>query len=312
MTDVREPEPESTSTAVVPADETPALIRPLDLSGRDRQLRNAMGALGRATRRFCQAARRALPVVLKARAQLLARNPCLVDPASAHPRRAEAPWFLVHLSADGGAGWARLTLDANAIAVVLAGCLGSVEMPDPDTAAATQLTIAQRALVTKVTRQLADELARAIGTEVGLRLTVTDSQTVSCGDPFPPLPADGLLVDCVTIDLGIDAHFCVAICADALESAARKRGEKREVTPRDNVRVVSAMRDVDVELVAELGRIEMGLRRVLQLKPGQILRLNAAAEEPSIVRIGSSAKLAGRPVISRGQLAVEITGRHDS
>ncbi len=312
MTDDQEPKPANTSTAVIPADDAPVPIRPLDLSGRDRQLRNAMGALGRATQRFCQAARRGLPVVLKAHAQLLARNPCLVDPASAHPGRAEAPWFLVHLSAEGGAGWARLTLDANAIAVVLAGCLGSVEMPNADTAAATQMTVAQRALVTKVTRQLADELARAIGAEVGLRLTVTDSQTVSPGELFPSLPADGLLVDCVTADLGIDAHFCVAICADALESAARKRGEKREVTTRDNSRVVSAMRDVDIELVAELGRLEIGLRRVLELRPGQVLRLDAAAEEPSVVRVGAAPKLAGRPVISRGQLAVEITGRHDS
>ena len=312
MTDVPSHGAEKRPTAVVAAEEAPAVqIRPLDLSGRERQLGEAMLALDRAAQRFCQSARLRLPVVLKAGAWLCVQDPCLVDPASADSSRAETPWSVVSMSAKGG-GWARLTLDANAIAVILAGCLGSDVVSNVATAATKRLTVARRALVTKVTRHLADEMARAIEAEVGIRLTVTDSQTVSPGGSMPVLPADGLLVDCVTTELGVDAHFCVAICADALESAVRNEGETHEVTPRDNARVIRAMGDVRVELVAELGRLELGLRRILDLKPGQVLQLDAAAEETCSVRIGSVQKLVGRPVISRGQLAVEITGRHDS
>jgi hypothetical protein len=39
--------------------------------------------------------------------------------------------------------------------------------------------------------------------------------------------------------------------------------------------------------------------------------LATAVDDPAIVRIGGMGKFAARPVVSRGQLAVEIRGRLD-
>jgi flagellar motor switch protein FliM len=54
------------------------------------------------------------------------------------------------------------------------------------------------------------------------------------------------------------------------------------------------------------------LRRVLSLQPGQVLRLDTAVDDPVSVRVGGVKKFVGVPVISRGQLAVEVRGRHEA
>jgi flagellar motor switch protein FliM len=67
---------------------------------------------------------------------------------------------------------------------------------------------------------------------------------------------------------------------------------------------------VPVEVVAELGRVQLGLRRVLSLRPGEVLRLGAATDDLVQVRVAGIPKLYGVPVISRGQLSIQITRRH--
>jgi flagellar motor switch protein FliM len=75
-------------------------------------------------------------------------------------------------------------------------------------------------------------------------------------------------------------------------------------------RVVQAVQAVPVEVVAELGRVQLGLRRVLSLRPGEVLRLKAGTDDPVQVRVAGLTKLYGVPVISRGQISVQITRRH--
>jgi flagellar motor switch/type III secretory pathway protein FliN len=76
-------------------------------------------------------------------------------------------------------------------------------------------------------------------------------------------------------------------------------------------RMAEAITEVPVEVTAELGRVKLGLRRVLSLEVGQVLRLVTAVDDPVIVRIGGVEKFRGAPVISRGQVSVEIRGRHE-
>ena len=95
----------------------------------------------------------------------------------------------------------------------------------------------------------------------------------------------------------------------ALESASKEQDDEGE-DPNDP-RMAEALIEVPVEVVAELGRVRLGLRRVLSLEVGQVLRLATAVDDPVIVRIGGVEKLHGAPVISRGQVSVEVRARHE-
>ncbi|HEY5377504.1 MAG TPA: FliM/FliN family flagellar motor switch protein, partial [Polyangiaceae bacterium] len=95
----------------------------------------------------------------------------------------------------------------------------------------------------------------------------------------------------------------------ALESAARENDPP--TTQAGDPRMAEALSDVPIEIVAQLGTVKLGLRRVLSLQPGQVLRLDTAVDDPVSVRVAGVTKFVGAPVISRGQLAVEIRGRHE-
>jgi flagellar motor switch protein FliM len=102
----------------------------------------------------------------------------------------------------------------------------------------------------------------------------------------------------------------IAIGAEALESAAKKRDD--DDSPEvGNPIMEQAVEEIPVDITAELGRVTMGLRRVLSLKVGQVLRLPTATDDLVVVRVGGVAKFQGVPVVSRGQLAIEIRTRHE-
>jgi flagellar motor switch protein FliM len=108
--------------------------------------------------------------------------------------------------------------------------------------------------------------------------------------------------------IGGDARLSIAMGAEALETASKGEAEPEEA---NDPRMSEAITEVPVEVVAELGRVRLGLRRVLSLEVGQVLRLTTAVDDPIIVRVAGVEKFRGAPVISRGQLSVEIRGRHE-
>jgi flagellar motor switch protein FliM len=105
------------------------------------------------------------------------------------------------------------------------------------------------------------------------------------------------------------AVVAIVLSAEALEEAAREHDE----APLQNgdPRVIEGMRDVPVQLVAELGSTTIGLRRVLSLKVGDVLRLPTAIDDAICVRVEGVKKFAAVPVACRGQIAIEIRGRHE-
>lgn len=70
--------------------------------------------------------------------------------------------------------------------------------------------------------------------------------------------------------------------------------------------MVDALSEVRVTLVAELGRMQLGLKRVIGLQVGQVLRLPTLVETPIPLSISGIVKFQVTPVTSRGQLAVKI------
>jgi flagellar motor switch/type III secretory pathway protein FliN len=167
--------------------------------------------------------------------------------------------------------------------------------------------LAQRAVVARVARSLAEDFCAAVRDEVGLTFTVASSHARAADEVIEPPGADGLRVDCLLEQLPDDPIISISISAEALETAAREQSDEAVVAA--DPRMAEAMREVPVEVTVELGKATMGLREILELKIGQIVRLDTAVDDPAIVRIGGQEKFAARPVVSRGQLAVEIKGR---
>jgi flagellar motor switch protein FliM len=116
-----------------------------------------------------------------------------------------------------------------------------------------------------------------------------------------------LVVDCKFEGVQGDSCITVVTSAEALE-AATKEQVTDEVTHRDP-RLAEALQDVEVEVVAELGRVKMGLRDVLSVCVGQVIRLSTALDDPVMIRVAGIPKLTGVPVVSRGQLAIDVRGR---
>lgn len=282
-------------------------IKRLDLTGRERRLRSAMQAMSRVGLHFARLGRRTMPFLVKRRTRLVPGAVAFVDLKS-DSGVVHGPIYEVLLEEPGGAGWACLTINADALAIMLEGTLGG-SGDGASSSLGAGLTVAQSALVTRIVRQLTEDFRRAVKEEVGVSLDATVSRAVATGDDREAAWSDGLGVDCVFEGLASPAKIAIAMGAEALEAALKER-EAVEASLGDP-RIAEAMHDVSVEVVAELGRVSLGLKRLLTLQPGQILRLGTALDDPAVVRVGGVTKFLGSTVISRGQLAVQIRTRHE-
>jgi len=281
-------------------------LRRVDLTGRERHLKGAMYAMSHVAQRFARGARKTLPFLVKRRARLVPEPVCIVD-LGAERVVERGPVFEIVLEAAEGPAWACLTLGPEALSVMLEGALGGSEK-NASSGIGADLTLAQAALVSKLARKLAEDFAEAVKSEVGLTLRPSSARSIPAGDERDAAFADGLRSECAFEGIAGDARISIAMGAEALESASKGEAESEEAS---DPRMAEAITEVPVEVVAELGRVRLGLRRVLSLEVGQVLRLATAVDDPVIVRVGGVEKFRGAPVISRGQLSVEIRGRHE-
>jgi flagellar motor switch protein FliM len=282
-------------------------LRRVDLTGRERHLKGAMYAMSHVAQRFARGARKTLPFLVKRRARLVPEPVCIVD-LGAERVVERGPIFEIMLEAEEGSAWACLSLGPEALGVMLEGALGGSEK-NASSGIGADLTLAQTALVGKLARRLAQDFAEAVKSEVGIALRTTSARSIPAGDERDAGFADGLRSECAFEGIAGDARISIAMGAEALESASKDQAE--EADESSDPRMAEALCEVPVEVTAELGRVRLGLRRVLSLEVGQVLRLATAVDDPVIVRVGGVEKFRGAPVISRGQVSVEIRGRHE-
>ncbi len=278
-------------------------LQPLDLTGRDGMLRATMQAMERVAARFSRAARRSLPFMMRQKWQIIPQAVSMLGPTAPAPQ--QGPVFDVVLEAEDMPAWATMSLNPAAVQLLLEGSLGARA---PETGGLERdLSLAQRAVVARVARGLAEHFTKAVKEEVGLSLTVVAVQPRDDEATTQRSPASGLRVECLFQPEESGAVVTLSVSAEALQFASSV--EEEEVTAAGDPRMVEAVQDVTVEVSAELGTIKLGLREVLGLEVGQVLRLNTAVDDPVAVRIGGQTKFTGRPVVSRGQMAIEIRGR---
>ena len=282
-----------------------AEVKKLDFGGREHVSAQAQTAMDAAALAFARAARRSLPFLARFKGKILPR------PAEGAARDqpvdglSDLPLYTTSLAGAAGA-WATVTLSAQAIAMILEGSMGGRGAPSP-TPLAPQLTVAQKALVARIARSLARDFAGAVREVAKLEMSIVPDDARK--EPVTGRAATGLRVVCDVEGFGGGgAAIIVTVSAEPWDDAVRESTAR--VTETVDPRIGDALPEVPLTLVAELGRISLGLRRVLSLKAGDVIRLPTAVDDAIALRIEGNEKFRGMPITSRGQLAVEIRSRH--
>ena len=190
-----------------------------------------------------------------------------------------------------------LVIDAKAIAHGLDGMLGSGRggLPVLD---ASGLTGPQTALASRLARSLVaafDEILAPLGAPLAI------------ANEAPGGHGGAVLIACtVMIGEGDTAGTIVLLVpAGAIEIEGAV-----EVRPAGAVPETSAaVAEVDIELVAELGRVRLALTRIATLRVGDVIRLPLSVDAPARLHVGGHALFTGKPTTHGSQIAIEI-GRH--
>src|SRR5690606_11680526 len=125
--------------------------------------------------------------------------------------------------------------------------------------------VAQRALVGRVMTAVAEDYAIAIRSVSMLDMRAVALEPMRAGERLD-LPKDAIRADCAFEGVGAAGRLQLYMGAEVLE-AAMKAHEAVEAAVGDP-RMMDAVTGVVVQVVAELGRLELSLGRVLALSEG--------------------------------------------
>ncbi len=269
-----------------------------------------LGVAGDRVRRACErlsaeqralegAVRRALPYLVRRKVTVTAEAaiPALHQDAVAGLAR---PFHVTALRVGvGGRSAGALILDGYAIASGLHGILGAGN-GDPPELDPAGLSPAQAALAARLARGLVDafdEVLRRAGCPLAI---ATD----------PPAEQQGALVVCaVRIGDGESAgHIVILLPSAAIDMDGRVDETASE---RTEPKTTAALAEVELDIVAELGRVRLPLARLASLSVGDIIRLPLSVDAPLRLHVGGRSLFAGKPTTRGSQIAVEVL-RHDA
>jgi flagellar motor switch/type III secretory pathway protein FliN len=253
---------------------------------------------------FARGARRTLPFLVWRKSHLV---PQAVSIAAAPGERPTPTGPSLHATYDDASSpaWAAVSLNDVSLGLILEGALGGAESKE-SFKFGKELTLAQRALAGRLVKALGEDLSKSLRQELGMELTLSGVYAGPNDSLDHVHRPDGLTVECIVEGVP-GAVIGISVQAAALEAASRE--PEIEDVQQGDPRMHQIVQDVPVQVIAELGRIELGLRSVLELKVGQVLRLSTAVDDPVRVDVAGLKKFIGVPVVSRGQLAVEVRGR---
>jgi len=112
----------------------------------------------------------------------------------------------------------------------------------------------------------------------------------------------------VSLDADSSEELSIVLSGDAIRSQPQVEQKLPEpVRPIDRTRMLGRLSLAELELVAVLGQANSTVRKVLSLNVGDVIRLEEAPTSPLYVYVEGQKKMLGAPVVSHGNVAVEIT-----
>lgn len=258
--------------------------------------RRACDRLSTEQRALEAAVRRSLPylarrkIAVAAEAARTALRTEVMDPIA-------RPFYVSPLCVGGGSrATGALVIDAKAVAHGLDGMLGSGRggLPELDPAG---LSPPQVALAARLARSLVaafDEVLRPLGAPLAI------------AGEAPGGPGGAVLIACaLRIGEGDTAGTIVLLVpAGAIETKEVAEAAPREARPETQ----AAVAEVELEVVAELGRVRLMLARIASLRVGDVLRLPLSVDAPARLHVGGHGLFLGTPITRGSQIAIEISG----
>jgi flagellar motor switch protein FliM len=176
--------------------------------------------------------------------------------------------------------------DEAGLARVLDGVLGG---GDATTLPSPKLTSAQNALAARVTASILRAFADALSSRLGLGVEATANKEIDAGVA-------------VVLSLAIEGGGKISV---ALPLACIRADEPSEA-PKVDEGIAAAMLEVDVDVVAELGKVRLSLDAIAKLQVGDVVRLSLPLDERARVSAGGAVLFHGRPTASGEVVAVAL------
>jgi flagellar motor switch protein FliM len=282
----------------------------VDLAGGDRLLRALLPSFDPVGRRLADRLRALLTPSLKTDVRVQVSPPEIASPSS-WPR---AGGFTVVASLRVGdmPQGGLLVIDPTLGSLLIARAFGSRRPAEE---------APQRAL-SSVERRVAGPIVESIVAEIGAAFAAVAPLPFALGRIESDERAFDLqrwggagLLFSVSLQAGeTSGSLALGLSSAALEplrvQLGRGDGAGRDPTaPEHTARIGRLVRDATVELRAVIGGARLSLAQLVALRTGDVIHLDRAVGDPIPVEIEGTAKFRGRPVLSRGSLAVEVSGR---
>jgi flagellar motor switch protein FliM len=261
------------------------------------RVRRAVSVLERESPRLSAALRRAIPF-LSRRGLPVALASARAAPIGDLLEGVSRPIHATHFVAMPANARGALLLDAGAIAICLDGVLGGEGRAIPVLNPAG-LTGPQTALVSGLASGVVSAFSDALFVSIGIRLecrTAGVEEATAQSAPIACILEFGTQPDVGRVMLLLPKEALLA-SSDQLE---------RLPGPGGDPRLAAVLANVELDLVAELGRVRIRLRDLAALKVGDTLRLDASVNGTVSVRANEHELMRGKPTTQSGRLAVKI------
>ena len=286
-------------------------VRAYDLVGEERYVGQRFHAIELAHERFVRRLHQSLTAYLGAPPTVTAGKQDLVRYGTFR-NRVEAPASLHRFTMAPLAGQGIVLLSpALAFGLVDRAFGGPGRLPEgqgPRPASAIELQVIQR-VVTGILADLGAAWAKLHPVTFGFAASEVSLVSVAL-----MAASDLILLLPVECDIGTGpAPLTIGLPFPSLEPLKAKLGAPRAaatVVPDAAWRrtIGGAIRAASVEVTAELGTREVSARQVLAWRPGDVLALGSATDDPLSLCVGGQPLLRGVPGVSRGNNAVRILG----
>ncbi len=177
-----------------------------------------------------------------------------------------------------------LAVDEVALARIFEGVLGA-----GSNAPRGGFTPAQNALASR----LSEAMVRALSLATAKIGAVLDAKAT------PPPPTGPAVVATLVIDGGGSIKVALPIAAIAQADGASP-------APAASDGIARAMLDVELDVVAELGKIKLSITALADLKVGDVVRLTLPLDERARISAGGITLFRGRPTTNGELVAIEI------
>lgn len=175
------------------------------------------------------------------------------------------------------------------------------------------LTTLELKVAEKMNRELLDALGKAIHAKLGANLEPLKLQPnahlVKGMKEMTQVVAVGLRVLIRGKSLG---ECYVLLPQDLVDGLTKADGSTSGPTDEEVMvweqTMVESLFDVDVQVSAELGSVEMSVRQLIDLKVGDVIPLERARPGEAILKVEGVAKLKVMPGVYRGRKALRIIG----